>query len=399
MSQTASMEDVGNDIHRFARLSCALEAYAEILGGADVNASSPMGMTISLGLESIDPTLDIKEGSMITLKAIKKGLIAAAKAAREALRLLFRMLGSLYVKFTGSLGVVRGHQKRTAKALGRLGGRVTYKKMTISGINRLCINGQFVADDPQTLAAIAQVTDHVLNKHPKMVADVSRLISRRFLDLAERSEGKNNLDVAREGMEIFAQALSTTMSQPAGATVAQPRELPSAYKDAGTFHRSRVLPGNYALIYTDPSTVSQYVKTAQASSYAALIGSAFRIRFTELPLNTADRAERTVDVPSIQTLNALVKGISDILTIAERGESGMRDFNVVKVTVDDAIRQIAERSQNVANSSNVVLHMLGSISETLASPMDNFTHWVAVTLNVYLAYIDHCIKHYLDEGV
>lgn len=399
MVTLADIGGVREDIHHFAKVSAALEAYGELLAVGDVVCSGPVGRAISLGLESIDPTLNVKEGGMITLKAIKKGLIIAAKATREALRILFQLLGSLYIKFTGSLGAVRGHQKRTAKALGRLGGRVTYKKMEISGINRLCINGQFVADDPAVLRSIAQITDYVLNQHPKTVADISRLVSRRFLDLSERSAGKNNIEVAREGMEIFAQALGNTMRPPAGAQQASPKELPSSFRDSGMFHRSQILPGNYALIYTDPSTVAQYAQTTQAANYAAVISGAFRIRFTELPINTADRAERMVDVPSIPTLNMLVKGISDILDIAERGESGIRDFNVVKTTVDDAIRQIAERSQNVSNSSNVVLHMLGSISETLAAPMDNFTHWVAVTMNVYLAYIDHCIKHYQVAGV
>ena len=71
----------------------------------------------------------------------------------------------------------------------------------------------------------------------------------------------------------------------------------------------------------------------------------------------------------------------------------------VKTVVDDAIRQVMDVRDGNGKANTTVIQMLGSMSETLAAPMNNFTHWVAVTMNVYLNFIDHCIKHYEMEGV
>ncbi|MOA59958.1 hypothetical protein D3C78_1847150 [compost metagenome] len=67
--------------------------------------------------------------------------------------------------------------------------------------------------------------------------------------------------------------------------------------------------------------------------------------------------------------------------------------------VDDAIRQIAETGEEVGRSNAHVLEVLGVISKKLAEPMGFYTHWLAVTLNVWLTFIGHCIKHYENEGV
>lgn len=400
MNELAEFKSVSADLGQLAAMSAALESYAELLNGNEaVLADSRIGRAIQLGMESIDPTLDIKEGTDITLRAIKEGIKTAAKATWAAIKYLFEVISSMYVKFTGSLSKVRGHAKGTAKALGKLGNKVSYKKMTISGTNRLSVNGTFVGDNLSTLEDIKAITDYLLNDYPKTVTQVARFCNREFMNIVEDSSKTSNAEVAAEAITAFAMMLSRTMQLPKGGTKADPRELPSIFKDADEVSRSKVLPGNYALVYTDPRSLVHRIRGQQTGNYAHLISQAFTIRFTELALNTAERTDRQVDVPSVQVLTQLVSGISNILDIAEKGQDGRRDFDVVKITVDDTIRQIAERSKNVSNANNVLLHMLGAISQKLAEPMGNFTHWLAVTLNIYLTYIDHCIRHYREEGV
>jgi hypothetical protein len=394
----AEFNQVRRDVDHMHKLSCALEAYQELLGGKDIAAGSAEGRAISLGLESIDPSIDLKEGSFITMRVIKEGIIKVAKATREVVRLLFEVLGNLYVKFTGSLGRVRGHQKNVAKRLGRLGSRVSYKQMEISGINRLSVNGTFVGDDPNTLVGIRAVSEFLLNQHPAMVVKVARLCSRRFLDLVDNGSGSDAQATARAGMTVFLQVMQTAMKPIVGEQPVKNGELPQSF-EAGRYNRSAVMPGNWALVYTAVADQLREASSININTYGNVIKQAFKIDFLELTMNTADRAARTVDVPSIQTLGQLVDGISKVLDVAEKAETGRRDFATVKVVVDDAIRQVMDLPTNDGKLNGTVIQMLGALSETMAAPMGNFTHWVAVTLNIYLNYIDHCIKHYEVEGV
>lgn len=397
MVATTFKESTGDLDHMF-KLNCALEAYGELLGGEEVDIDSSLGRSIQLGMESIDPSIDLKEGSYITLRMIKEGVIKVAKATREAIRVLLEIVGNLYVKFTGSLGRVRGHQKAVSKRIGRLGNRVSYKQMEISGINRLSVNGSFVGDSVEVLGAIRNISEHLLNKHPATVVKVARVCSRRFVDLVETNNGATKKELAQAGMQTFVDTLQAALVPVAGQQPVKAGELSGSFT-SGRYMRSEVMPGNWALVYTN---LAEAVRAGGQNTdmYANVIKQAFRIEFVELTLNTADRAPRTMDVPSIRTLTQLVDGISKILDVAEKAEAGRRDFATVKTVVDDAIRQVMDVPEGSDGSANTtVIQMLGSISEVLAAPMDSFTHWVAVTLNIYLNFIDHCIKHYEVDGV
>lgn len=398
MNSATDFNNVRRDIDHMHKLNCALEAYQVFLQSDDVPLDSPVGKAICLGLESIDPSLDLKEGTYLTLRMLKEGTIKVAKATREVIRLLFEVLGNLYVKFTGSLGRVRGHQKNVGRRLGQLGSRVSYKQMEISGINRLSVNGTFVGDNPEYLEAIRSISDYLLNQHPATVVKVARVCSRRLIDLVEDDATSTQAEIAKDGMSIFVDALNAAIRPVAGETPVVQGELPIAFA-SGRFVRSAVMPGNWSLVYSDIKDALHRVGVSDSNTYANTIKQAFKIDFVELTMNTADRTPRTIDVPSIKTLSKLVDGISKILDVAEKSESGRRDFATVKTVVDDAIRQVMNNHAEGGNANTLVIQMLGSISETLAAPMGNFTHWVAVTMNVYLNYIDHCIKHYEMEGV
>lgn len=397
MNMVSEFNAVRGDIDHMLKLTCALEAYGEILNGQTYRSDSVVGQAIQLGLESIDPSIDLKEGSYITLRAIKEGLIKVAKATREVLRMLFELLNSLYIKFTGSLRRVRGQQRSISSRLGRLGSRVTYKQMEISGINRLSINGTFVGDKVDSLTEIREVAQYLLVDHPSSLTRVARLCSRYFIDLVEKNQTADKIQIAKEGMDVFTEALSNSMRPVKGESVIKAGEL--ATTRGGSYVRSSVMPGNWALVYTDLKATKLTSGRVDPSNYAAVIRSAFYIDFVELSLNTADRTARQMDVPDVKTLKGLIDGVSNILDVAEKAEIGRRDFNTVKTVVDDTIRQVMDVKGGDGSSNTVVIQMLGSISETLAAPMGNFTHWVAVTMSVYLNFIDHCIKHYETEGV
>src|SRR5690606_29754010 len=156
------LNQIRSDMNSISKINVALEKYADLLEEGDVKSSSPIGRSISIGMESIDPTLDLKEGAYITLRAVKEGLIRVAKATREMIRKLYEILMSLYVKFTGSLKRVRYQQRNLSARLGKLGNRVTRKQMELGGINRLSINGEFVSFNLDVLKSMEAVTTYLL---------------------------------------------------------------------------------------------------------------------------------------------------------------------------------------------------------------------------------------------
>lgn len=394
MSYLAQWNEVSEDLSKIQRLGSSLERYRDLLAGRDVVTGATADV-ISVALESIDPDFDIKEGSKITLRAIKEGIIAAAKATRDIVRYIWELLNSFYVKFTGSIRRVRRTQESISRRLGKLGSATTYQKMSVAGVQRLSIDGNFVGLDLNHLNDIKDLTNYILNHYPKSVAKIARNSSRQFLNILDKSKDASSNEVAGEVVEAFANILQRDFTPPPGHAPLQQRELTTAEKGV---HRSVVLPGNVAFIYTPPDVISQMLNNSKVAN-EDVVRRSFTMQFAELQLNVADRSEREIDVPSVRTLSEITQLISSILSLAEKAETGQRDFSTVKVVVDDAIRQIAEAGEEAGKSYNSVLSIIGEISKKLAEPMGFYTHWLAVSLNVYLTFISHCIKHYEAEGV
>lgn len=394
MSTLAEWNEASNDWDKIQSLTQSLEKYGDILAGRDV-VDGAMASCMSIALESIDPDFDIKEGSKITLRAIKEGLIYAAKATRDIIRYIWELLNSFYIKFTGSIRRVRRTQEAISRRLGRLGSATTYQKMSVAGVQRLSIDGNFVGTNLDNLNDIKELTNYILNHYPKSVQRISRNSSRQFLNILEKNPDANRGDVISEVVETFATILQRDFTAPPGHAPVSARELSTAEK--GT-HRSVILPGNVAFLYTPPDVIQQQLKSSKVPS-GEVVRKSFVMQFAELQLNVADRSEREIDVPSVRTLSEITNMIASILSLAEKGEAGRRDFETVKVVVDDAIRQIAEAGEEAGKSNTAVLHIIGEISKKLAEPMGFYTHWLAVTLNVWLTFIGHCIKHYESEGV
>lgn len=376
----------------------SLENYADALKGRTA-VEGDSAQLISITLESIDPDFDIKEGSKITLRAIKEGIKAAAKAAADIIAYLWNTLKALYIKFTGSIRQVRRNQAGISKRLGALGSKTTYEKMQVAGVQRLSVNGVFVGAEAGNLQDIKDTTNYILNMYPKSIIKISRDTSRQFLNTVERMKGEDPALVGTACMQTMVDILQRGFRPPPGHRPISPNELTTQEKG---INRGEVLPGNCAFIFTPPATVASNLSNGTKDPLADL-ERAFVMQFAELQLNVADKSEREIDVPSVADLKDLVGVISNILTLAERGEDGIRDFTSVKTVVDDAIRQIADKGDdgdnNDARSLDTVLHMLGIISKKLAEPMGHYLHWLAVTLNVYLTFIGHCIDHYENQGV
>lgn len=394
MSHLAQWKELDEDLGKIQKMSSSLERYRDLLAGRDV-VTGATAEVISVALESIDPDFDIKEGSKITLRAIREGIIAAAKATRDIVRYIWELLNSFYVKFTGSIRRVRRTQENISRRLGKLGSATTYQKMSVAGVQRLSIDGNFVGLDINHLTDIKELTNYILNIYPRSVTKIARNCSRQFLNIMDSEAEASSQELAGKVVESFADILQRDFTPPNGHAPLQARELTTAEKGV---HRSVILPGNVAFIYTPPDVIRQLIGNSKVAN-EDVIRRSFTMQFAELQLNVADRSDREIDVPSIRTLSEITQVISSILSLAEKAEAGRRDFASVKVVVDDAIRQIAERAEEGGKSHNAVLSIIGEISKKLAEPMGFYTHWLAVSLNVYLTFISHCIKHYEAEGV
>lgn len=372
-------------------LSHACERFHEQLNGNE-RASGEQNEAMRVALESIDPDFDIEETGTVTLQALKTALKEAVRWAKEALRFVFETFNSVYIKFTGSVGKVRKIQQKLTQRYAKLGNRVTTSKMKVAGVQRLSINGEFVGSDLSGLQDIERITTYILEQYPRAIVSIARDTSRRFLNIVEHGQGKDPEALAKEGAAEFGRIMQTSFVQPHGAKEVSGRE----YAEGQGMYRSEVLPGNYAFVYTPPQDIISKVNVD--SDTVNVMGKAMVMTFTELQMSVADRSERDVPVPSIADIGKLLDAISGILTIAEKSKQVETNFSSVQHVVDDAIRQISEKSLDSGAPSNRMIHMLGEISKKLAEPTGLYLHWLAVTLNIYLTFLSQCMTHYEHEG-
>lgn len=385
-----SFKTLDADFVTIRKLTTALEDYADLLAGT-TSVDGLEARVVSTALESIDPDFDIKEGSQITLRAIKEAIVKGTKAAIELLKRLWEIMHSYYVKFTGSIRQVRRKQLSISRQLARLGSKNTNERLVISGIQRLSVNGKFVGMDTEALDNVRDVTRYILNTYPKSVVKLARDTSRGFLNALDRTDENTTVrEITEECIGIYLDKLETSFISPPGDTAVAANEGPESKSGLS---RSVVLPDNIAFVYVDPDKVR--TSMSDFSSVDKLVNESLTMEFTTLQLNLADRSEREIDAPSITDLNELLNTISQILTLSEKAEAGRRDFESVRGVVNDAIRQISESESKVALK---VLFLLGEISKKLAEPMGFYTHWLAITLNVWLTFIGHCVKHYEEKG-
>ncbi len=386
-----------HDWETTGKLFASLERYRVILGDNEV-ASEDVAFVISTALENIDPEFDIKEGSTITLRAIKEALVAAAKVTWEILKQIYQYLNALYVRFTGSIRRVRANQTRVMRKLGALGSKTSYSStINVAGLQRLSVDGKFVGMDMDNLKDIKAITNYTLNVYPRSVTQIARNCSRQFLNILDRATGENNKEIAHAIIEQLADSFERNFREPPNSTDVRQGELSGQVKN---MKRGAALVGNTAFVYTDPkSMVNEFRRTN--SDTADAVAKALQMNFQELSLNVADKSEREIDLPSVRDLTELTEEISRILTLAEKAETGRQDFNSVKTVVDDSVRQAMERTENqsLVPVAQLVMTVSGELSKKLAEPMDNFMHWLAITLNVWLNFIGHCVDHYEHEGV
>jgi hypothetical protein len=398
MNPTSELKPVIDNWDKVVRLTHALERYEHMLAGKE-RVSGDVAFVMSVALENIDPEFDIKEGSAITLRAIKEALVAGAKAAWKIIKQIWQFLSAMYIKFTGSIRRVRRTQEAVTRRLGKLGSKASLQSsMAVAGVQRLSVNGKFVGVDLSALVDIKDLTNYTLNIYPKSVTQIARNCSRKFLNILETAEDKDRKDVANEIVDTFIESYTTSFRAPPGATAMKKGDMTDA--NPSYHRRSEVVAGNAAFVYMAPEGTEEALKAGKTDP-AFVIGSSFMMAFTELTMNIADKSEREIEVPSVKEMTDLTEEISRILTLAEKAETGRRDFETVKTVVDDAIRQIMERTDSgeTIPSANLTLQIIGEISKKLAEPMDNFTHWLAITMNVWLTFINHCIDHYEENGV
>lgn len=397
MSTRSEFKTLMNDWDKTARLMASLERFQTLLSTQEV-ANEDVSLVMHVALENIDPEFDIREGSAITLRAIREALVAGAKATWEIIKKIFQYLEALYVRFTGSIKKVRSNQERVNRRLGRLGSKTAYDNtLSVSGIQRLSVDGRFVGADTTSLKEINVLTNYILNVYPKSIVQISRKATRSFLNILDHADGSNNSELAQAIVNSFADIYRVDFKEPVSSRDLKNTEFNG---DTDAVKTSDVLVGNKAFVYSNPNKIVNEVK--QSRDPATIINESLIMKFTELQLNVTDKSEREIELPTVRELTALTDEISKILTLAEKAESGRRDFKSVKTVVDDTIRQVAEIAESNKDTSqltNLVMLITGELSKKLAEPMDNFTHWLAITLNVWLNFISHCIDHYETSGV
>lgn len=397
MTTRSEYKTLIKDWEQTSKLRTSLERYQAILGSNEV-ATEDVSFVMGVALENIDPEFDIKEGSTITLRAIKEALVTAAKVAWEILKKIYQYLNALYVRFTGSIRRVRSNQVRTMRRLGALGSKASHSsQIAVGGVQRLSVDGRFVGTEIDNLQDIKAITNYTLNVYPRSVTQIARNCSRQFLNILDRAHGTSQDELKRDILDEFANIFSHNFREPPEHSSVKTGEVGGNVRN---LKRGATLVGNSAFVYMDPKSIVEETRKSNNDT-AQVVTNSLYMTFQELSLNVADKSEREIDLPSVKELTKLIEEIANILSLAEKAESGRRDFETVKTVVDDSIRQAMERTEDQAmvEPAQLVMAISGEISKKLAEPMDNFMHWLAITLNVWINFISHCIDHYEQEGI
>jgi hypothetical protein len=376
-----TMSQVGSDLQKLYQYQMALEGYQRVMEWRE-EVDGPVAHVMRVTLESIDPAFSIKDANVVTLAGIKSGIKVAYKATKDAIRYVFELIRSFFVKFTGSLAVVKSAQGQITKRLVKLGNVSVQGEMPISGIQRLSVNGEFKGNDLEALGDVKKMTKFFLETYPRAVANIGRNASRGALNIAT-SLGDNATPekMDEEIGKMFAGVLRRDFNAPEGS---------AAYEEG--LQRSPVLVGNMAFTYLAPNDVADQLNSG--GDIVEGVTKALSIRFGEVKLGSADQTERDISVPSLEELKRINDQIGEIIAVGEKGGSAEKEFGTVKTVVDDAITQLLRKSEETGVDSGKVISMLGQVSQRLAEPMGKYTHWLAVTLNVWVTFLSHVLKQY-----
>lgn len=386
MSVQVGWLKISRDLDTTSQDILALENYLEIL--TDLKPRQSPNVMLRVALESIDLDIGVDDKSPVTTSKVKSMIVKGSKALYRLILKLMEYVKGMYIKFTGNIRSVRRSQARLSAAITKLGSKTTRGELQIDGIDRLSVDGKFVGTDPQSLKNLLDVSKYLLNDHPKFVIGYVRFVTREFLNLLNDSKFV--------GLEQDAQvnAVLAVVSKGYVDNFKYPNTT-SAVKDSDR-KATITLVGNRALTFSNKDKVESYLKGDLAEP-VVFVNDVLTMPFAEQPLRRPEHSEISVSIPAVSELKSLSNLISNILDVAEGTSRSVKDYDTVKVVIDDAIRQI-EDSKASDYICNLVFVILGQISKKLSEPVGNFTHWLAITLNVYINLYRTFVTHYKDEG-
>ena len=377
---------ISKDLDTTSQDILALENYLEIL--TDLKPRQSPNVMLRVALESIDLDIGVDDKSPVTTSKVKALIVKGSKALYRLILKLMEYVKGMYIKFTGNIRSVRRSQAKLSAAITKLGSKTTRGELQIDGIDRLSVDGKFVGTDPQSLKNLLDVSKYLLNDHPKFVIGYVRSVTREFLNLLNDSKfiGLEQDTQVKTILEVVGKGYVDNFKYP---------NTTSTVKDSDR-KATITLVGNRALTFSNKDKVESYLKGDLAEP-VVFVNDVLTMPFAEQPLRRPEHSEISVSIPSVSELKNLSNLISNILDVAEGTSRSVKDYDTVKVVIDDAIRQI-EDSKASDYICNLVFVILGQISKKLSEPVGNFTHWLAITLNVYINLYRTFVTHYKDEG-
>ena len=377
---------ISKDLDTTSQDILALENYLEIL--TDLKPRQSPNVMLRVALESIDLDIGVDDKSPVTTSKVKALIVKGSKALYRLILKLMEYVKGMYIKFTGNIRSVRRSQAKLSAAITKLGSKTTRGELQIDGIDRLSVDGKFVGTDPQSLKNLLDVSKYLLNDHPKFVIGYVRSVTREFLNLLNDSKfiGLEQDTQVKTILEVVGKGYVDNFKYP---------NTTSTVKDSDR-KATITLVGNRALTFSNKDKVESYLKGDLAEP-VVFVNDVLTMPFAEQPLRRPEHSEISVSIPSVSELKNLSNLISNILDVAEGTSRSVKDYDTVKVVIDDAIRQI-EDSKASDYICNLVFVILGQISKKLSEPVGNFTHWLAITLNVYINLYKTFVTHYKDEG-
>lgn len=360
----------------------ALEQYLNILESTDLQGPFFKDV-LKTSIESVDPLashFDIKEDSGLTASKIGTKLKEFAKKIWNLILKLLDYGRSFYVKVSGSVARVRKAQTINNTRLARLGNKLTENKITLGNVEKLSINGVFVGDDINALNTLETVTQFFIKDYSKFFNGFSKKISREFANLVE-SKDVDKSKVRQVVVDIYNQNFKAPKAS---------KEVTNV--DGIKVKLSEILPGNRAFQFVDKDLLQRRLKELGDVSTTNLVKELIGLEFKEVHINVPQDIKKEYDVPSINELKQLNNKLGDILSIAEDTKANVKNYDSLRVVVDEAIKDLTDNnSENVEIKSDLI-NALGAVSKKLSDPSIQYTHWLVITLHTFVL----LIRKYID---
>lgn len=369
-----TLQQVSYDLNTLYQRRLALEGFQGLMEGRDV-VTGPTADAMRIALEDADSD---EEG--VTGKDLATGVKKVAITVKNIIKWLLRTIGKLVEKLglgMQKLGAKNTAVKQALKSLSEADRSSVSadKPVEASALNpaMLCVDGQFVGNDPEQVNNAVKMGDYIHQTFPKM-----------FDSILGKVEQLAKTHASDETSEAFFKAFASLLQ----SSLVKPDVQFGSTDVTGDAHDGAIatvpLLGNRGFVMMKPEAASELNSDRPIEA----LRQVFTFSFPEYNVdkNVPDEIPGA-DIATVTTLSTLVdKSVGGIQT----GESDMK--SLISGRVQSIERVVEELSNKGPGASGEILEAIGLVLQRFAAVMTEVESWYMRTMLQELNYLESCVN-------